>query len=155
MPRSTRHIGSALLALLLIAAPAHVLADGKGKWKKGHDYYGHGYRDGYRDRHHDRHYDRRHDYRPRGSQHHHHYYYPKRQRSNEGAYLLGGIVIGSVLTHAVQPPRTYYAPAPVVVHPAPAYGRRLLRDTYGNCFERQGSGPGEVLIPLPQWECSW
>jgi hypothetical protein len=145
-----------LLALMLAAAPAQAHAKGKG----GHDYYDRGH--GYHDRHHGRDYGRgrdyRRDYRPKGrphQYHHHHHHYAPKQRSNEAAYLLGGIVIGSVLTHALQPPRAHYAPAPAVVYHAPVYGRRLLQDTYGNCFERRGEGAREVLIPLPQWECTW
>jgi hypothetical protein len=128
--------GIALLALLLTVLPVHAHAKGKG----GHGYYDH---------HHHR------DYRPRGrpQHHHHHYYHQPKRRSNEGAYLLGGIVIGSVLTHALHQPR--YAPAPAVGHHAPAPGRRLLKDAYGDCYERRGYGANEVLIPLPDWECAW
>ena len=140
--------GIALLALTLAVLPAPAQAKGKGGQK---DY----------DQHHHRDYKHR-DYKPRGRpqqhHHHHHHHYHKHKSkggSNEGAYLLGGIVIGSVLTHALQPPRSYYAPAPTVVHHAPPYGRRLFRDAYGNCFERRGDGHGEVLIPLPNWECAW
>jgi hypothetical protein len=134
-----KHAGIALLALMLTVLPVHVQAKGKG----GHGYYDHPHHR---------------DYRPRGrphQHHHHHHYHRSTKRSNEGAYLLGGIVIGSVLTHVLQPPRTHSAPAPTVVHHAPAVGRRLLKDTYGNCYERRGHGASEVLIPLPDWECAW
>jgi hypothetical protein len=145
--------GIALLALTLMLTPD--LAQAKGKGKGGHGYYDHHYNRDYRPRDYHRGYHR--DYRPRGrphEHHHHHYHQRSKKRSNEGAYLLGGIVIGSVLTHVLQPPRSHYAPAPTVVHQAPV-GRRLLKDVYGDCYERRGHGSGEVLIPLPQWECAW
>lgn len=87
---------------------------------------------------------------------HHHHYYPqrKKRRDNSAAYLLGGIVVGSVLTHALVQPRASYTPAPSG-YAAPRVARRLLRDSYGDCFERRSERGGEVLIPLPDWECNW
>jgi len=147
MIRHVNHVGTAVLALLLVvASPA--FADGRGKGKG----YGKGY--GYHE-HHQYHRGAKHYQPPRHHHHHHHYHRHKRGSSNEAAYLLGGIVLGSVLTYTLTQPRAHYAPAPAPAHYGPAPGRRLLRDAYGDCYERRGHGASEVLIPLPRHECGW
>jgi hypothetical protein len=146
MMRHRSHAGSTAVvsALVLVLAMLPGPAEAKGKGKGHHGYQHHHYHRDYKPR-----------VRPQHHHHYHHHYHKSKRRSNEGAYLLGGIVIGSVLTHVIQQPRSHYAPAPAVVHHAPSYGRRLFRDAHGNCFERRGDGAGEVLIPLPSWECAW
>ncbi len=37
------------------------------------------------------------------------------------AGILGGLAAGAIIGSAVNPPRTYYGPAPVYVAPAPVY----------------------------------
>lgn len=128
-------------AALLASAPA--AAGGRGNGYYDHPGYGHGYGYG-KHRGYDRHY--------------HHHRKHRRGRGNDGAYLLGGIVIGSLLTHALTaPPRAYAAPPPQTVRyydAAPA--RRLFRDINGNCFERRDDGYGrELLVELPYRECAW
>jgi hypothetical protein len=142
MIRTIKPVGVAVLAVLLASA-SPAFAHGKGK--------GHGYHE------HHHHYRGGHYYKPPKHQHHHHHHHHKHKRrsSNEAAYLLGGIVLGSVLTHTLTQPRAQYAPAPAPAHYGPAPGRRLLLDAYGDCYERRGHGGSEVLIPLPRYECNW
>lgn len=121
-------------------------------YHRGYDRaYHRGYKRGYR--HHGRHYRRHHD--------------------RNAAYLLGGIVLGSVITHAVSAPR-YHRPAyshrDVVVVDRPTtvrsyrtpvstsapIGRSLYRDIDGNCFERRSDADGnELLEELPAAACDW
>ncbi len=98
----------------------------------------------YRDRYLDRYYDRRH-WRSYNRQHWH---------SHDGdvaASLVGGLVLGSLLSHAVQPRSTVvYSAEPqrrvirssrvssrrsIDRSPSAATGSRLLRDLEGRCFE--------------------
>tara|TARA_R110002096_G_scaffold94148_3_gene212061 strand:- start:2456 stop:2872 length:417 start_codon:yes stop_codon:yes gene_type:complete len=93
----------------------------------------------------------------------HHYNY----RHHDGAYwpsLVGGIVLGTLLAPpryvAATPPVVYVSqPAPVVVTnppPVASTGRRLLRDSNGNCFERRLDASGrEVSVSLSPAECLW
>ncbi|MFU8816461.1 MAG: hypothetical protein ACNA7W_14015 [Pseudomonadales bacterium] len=150
MPMSIARYVAVILAMAIVALPAQARDRGHG--------YDHSHRGG-----HPVHRGGPPGHRgPPRVQHHHHYHpAPKRKRrSNEGAYLLGGIVIGSVLTHAVQtsrqhqPPRQY-APAPGSGYAPPVVTRRLFKDRYGDCFERHSDAGREVLIPLPDWECNW
>ena len=98
-----------------------------------------------------------------------HHSYP-RYHSNRGAYLVGGILLGSVLTHAFSPrpspevvyierrpyrsPRIVYEePTTVVRRPA---GRRLVRDLNGNCYEQRFDRNGtELRTQLPATACDW
>jgi hypothetical protein len=106
---------------------------------------------------------------PRHSYHHHY-------RGDRGAYLLGGLLLGSALATTVYstrepdvvyierryapPPRVVYSPRVVYEEPAtivevPA-GRRLVRDLSGNCFERRFDRDGnELRVQLPASECDW
>ena len=80
---------------------------------------------------------------PHGAYRHYRGGYPHfRGRGANAAYLLGGVVLGALLT---PPPHSHSSPparAPVVSS-APstatplAVSRRLLRDIDGNCFERK------------------
>ncbi len=100
--------------------------------------------------------------------------------SNRGAYLAGGILLGSVLTRAFFPrpaPEVIYIPRPapeviyierrplrsprviyeesrtVVMPPA---GRQLVRDLDGNCFERRFDRDGtELRSQIPATKCDW
>ena len=136
--------------------------------------------DGYRNGHHyDRGFDRsfRHnrrgyrDYR-RGYNRHGYRYNRYRRSDRRGAYLLGGLVVGSLITHAIHnnrndhrverrteryydPSKSYSATRASSDSQAPI-SRRLFRDAQGNCFERR-TGPDnqELLIDLPAEECRW
>jgi hypothetical protein len=130
-------------AALLASAPASAGDRGHGYY--GYGKYGHSY-GRYRGYHHPRY------YHPRKYGRHHYH------GGNDGAYLLGGIVIGSILTHAlIAPPApTVYAPPRRVVYEGAPVSRRLFRDIDGNCFERRNdSVGGELLIELPPQECAW
>jgi hypothetical protein len=98
----------------------------------------------------------------------HHSFY--RHHSNRGAYLVGGILLGSVLTHALFPrpapevvyierrplrsPRVVYEESTTVVR-RPA-GRQLVRDLGGNCFEQRFDRNGtELRSQIPATECDW
>jgi hypothetical protein len=157
-------------ALLVVTSPAQA---GRRGWN---DHY----------RHHDRwdsghHFGNRWDYHP---QQQHGYYYNDgwsrhhydrrhhRDRNNEGLYLLGGVLVGSLVTHAVHESRraprissrpvyreTTYESGPVVRSTRivrGAEGRRLFRDRDGNCFERTRSAYGEeVLVEIDRAACAW
>lgn len=71
------------------------------------------------------------------------------------AYLIGGAILGSVLTNVYHNSQEQqYAPAnQVVVAPQ---GRHLLRDLNGNCFERTTDANGnELRTELPASQCNW
>lgn len=89
-------------------------------------------------------------------------YYPQHHNNNNNndsaAYLVGGLVVGSLLTNAYNKSQanSYYAQQPanqVVVAPQ---GRRLLRDLNGNCYERTTDAAGnELRTELPPSQCNW
>lgn len=161
---------------MLLAAPA-ANADG---YRGGHNsgYYDRGYNRGYNrynSRRYQRRYNARHRYDRRG------YRYSRRGRNdNRGAYLIGGLVVGSLITHAITSNRndrhydsqqdrhtsrtydpnksysTYSTGGSASDAGEAPVSRRLFRDAQGNCFERQ-TGPDnqELLIDLPAEECRW
>ncbi len=102
----------------------------------------------------------------------HHSYHPRihrsvqRHRSHRGEYLVGGILIGSLIANSVhharhqrpyveyradQPTRTVYTE-----RRTETIERRLLRDGSGNCFEIFAAADGsETREPIARAECSW
>ena len=113
-----------------------------------------------------------------GYGHHGHYHYKPRHHhygghhydSDSGVYLLGGVLLGSVLTNAYyrsNPPevvyverRPYYGPRVIYREPAvrivPPVRRSLLRDLQGNCFETTIDEDGsELREQIPAAECDW
>lgn len=78
-------------------------------------------------------------------------------------YFIGGLAVGSLLTHAYR--RPYYDAYPryrtstVYREAAPSRvvpGRRFYRDIDGNCFERLVDDSGdELLTELPAADCDW
>lgn len=155
-----------------------------------------GYRGGHYDRGFDRSYDRRHQrrshrrnhrqnqaryysrYSPRYRGYNRYNRYNRYSRNDRrGAYLIGGLVVGSLITHAITNNRNNYRDerhTTRVYDRSNSYStynssgrdasrereapvsRRLFRDAQGNCFERQ-TGPDnqELLIDLPAEECRW
>ncbi len=96
------------------------------------------------------------------------YGYYNNNDNDEAAYLVGGLVVGSLLTNAyyrsqqtpVYTTQTVVQPAPVVVQSTQVVvqgqGRRLLRDLNGDCFERTTDAAGnELRTQLPASECNW
>lgn len=97
----------------------------------------------------------------------------RRNRNNEGLYLLGGVLVGSLVTHAIHESRrswqpvyreTVYESGPVIRSTRVirsdvtrgAEGRRLFRDRNGDCFERTTSAYGEeVLVEIDRESCAW
>jgi hypothetical protein len=92
--------------------------------------------------------------------------------SHEGAYLAGGLILGSLIGNAYyrnQQPyyEPYYQPyygrratvvvdAPVVTRSSSRISRRLLRDRDGNCFEKHYNDNGdEIMAELDPSECAW
>lgn len=159
-----------LMALALLTVAPAAQADG---YRNGH-HYDRGYSRGY-DRH-NRRYHRgyrgynRHNFRHSYRQGFRHGRYRRSDRN--GAYLLGGLVVGSLITHAIHnnrddrryeqrteryydPNKSYSATRAAQTTDAPV-SRHLFRDAQGNCFERQ-TGPDnqELLIDLPAEECRW
>ena len=123
---------------------------------------------------------RGHGYDHRGWGHGGHYYRGggghRSHHNHNGAYLVGGLILGSVLTSAYHRAndRDYYEPYPVtrtvyrtvpsrvVSHEVirevnvPPAGRTLFRDRHGNCFERNYNDDGdEVLYELDPSDCDW
>ena len=113
-----------------------------GHYYGGHGYYHGGYaRPGY------------YGYAPYYGYNHNH------NNNNEAAYLVGGLVVGSLLTNAYirSQQRPVYTTT-VVQQPqvVPAQGRHLLRDLNGDCFERSTDAAGnELRTQLPASECNW
>ena len=71
------------------------------------------------------------------------------------AYLIGGAVLGSVLTNVYHNSQAQQAAPAYQTYGAPQ-GRRLLRDLNGNCYERTTDGAGnELRSELPRSECNW
>lgn len=117
---------------------------------------------------------RGHGYDHRGWGHGGHYYRGshghRSHHNHNGAYLIGGLVLGSVLASAYHrgQDRDYYepylvtrtvyrtVPSRVVVREvfvAPA-GQSLFQDRHGNCFERNYNRNGdEVLYELDPADC--
>ena len=170
---------------MLIVAPA-ANADG---YRNGHHagHHNRGYNRGYNrsyNRHHNRRHYRRHGFRHHGYNHRGYRYGRHSRHDNRGAYLIGGLVVGSLITHAITNNRNHYrdeyrndhrlerrssnsydrnksystyatGPSARGTNEAPV-SRRLFRDAQGNCFERQiGSDNQELLIDLPAEECRW
>lgn len=99
-------------------------------------------------------------YRP----HHHHHY-----RDYSGAYLLGGIALGAVLTDAFvsrspsvvyvepsPPARVIYRERPVTTVVVQESERSLLRDLSGNCYEvRTDDNGNELRTQVSSSQCDW
>jgi hypothetical protein len=95
----------------------------------------------------------------RGYGHHH-------GDDDDAAYLIGGLLVGGLVTHAYYRSRPVYAtpyPSTIVyretIYPPPPVlisGRRLLRDLEGRCYELQADGQGnELRTELPASACNW
>ncbi len=154
------------IAAGLIAGSLVGSAEARG-WHHGdyHPGYSHHYRGGhgYHKYHHRRHH--------RHSRHH------RYRRSNEAAYLAGGLVLGSLFTHAYYKHNPYhdsyrdayygsYYEKRHLSHAQRTYRRhaqpkaevtrRLFKDRNGNCFERLPGAEGEdILVPLDAASCNW
>jgi hypothetical protein len=87
------------------------------------------------------------------------YYYGNHHNNDNNsdwpAYLIGGAVLGSVLTNVYHNAQVQQVPAQQVVV-APQQGRRLLRDLNGNCYDRSTDANGnELRTELPPSACNW
>jgi hypothetical protein len=87
------------------------------------------------------------------------YYYGNHHNNNNNsdwpAYLIGGAVLGSVLTNVYHNSQVQQVPAQQVMV-APQQGRRLLRDLNGNCYDRSTDANGnELRTELPPSACNW
>lgn len=137
-------VGKILLGSAIVFFSAGFSFDAEARGH-GHHYYGdhhrgHGYRHGYN-----------YGYRRGHRRHHGHH--------DRGAYLAGGLVLGSLLTHAY-----HRSHEPYVVRESRVVrrtvetpvSRRLFKDRYGDCFERNYNSAGdEVLVELNPSECAW
>ena len=118
-------------------------------------------------------------YKHSGWHGHHKQHYSYRHRghnSHNGAYLVGGLILGSIIannyhrshqSYRVVHHSTYHEPVSRrqviyrtrVVEPeaeTAATGRQLLRDLEGNCFEIHRSDEGDELKEqLPEEACHW
>jgi hypothetical protein len=138
----------ALIGLIFASAAGFTApAEARGYDSRGH----HGYYGGHRGY-------RHHGYR-------HHGYRHRSHSSHRGAYLAGGLIIGSLLTHAYHRNNQPYVnegfvrETRVVSEPrivSRSTGRRLFRDRNGDCFERTTTRNGdELLLELDPNECAW
>ncbi len=86
------------------------------------------------------------------------YYYGNHNNNNNSnwpAYVIGGAVLGSVLTTVYNNSQTQQV-APVNQVVVAPQGRHLLRDLNGNCYERSTDGAGnELRTELPPAACNW
>ncbi len=153
---------SVLKVLMLSGAVA--LATGFSSPAEASGYHGHGYYGGYHHRGHGYHRGYRHGYRHGYRRHH-------RRHNNDAAYLAGGLILGSLFTHAYYNHRDHYhghdryvVRGSRTIRTEPRYqtrdqgavSRRLFRDRNGDCFERIYDASGEeVLLELDAAECNW
>lgn len=94
---------------------------------------------------------------------HHGYGHYSGHHGYSAGYFIGGLALGSLLTHAYH--RPYYGPYPgyrtttvyrETVASRVIPGRRFYRDIDGNCFERLVDESGdELLKELPAADCDW
>jgi hypothetical protein len=89
-------------------------------------------------------------------------YYPYPQHKNNNnhtewpAYLVGGLVLGALLTNAFPGSRPAQYADNVPSSPPGLQGRRLFRDANGNCYERRTDSAGnELSTELPASACDW
>ncbi|NKC00761.1 MAG: hypothetical protein GKR90_20010 [Pseudomonadales bacterium] len=137
-------VGSVVMLSSAFSAPAEAGPHYRGY--HGGDYYNrHSYRHGYR-----------HGYR----RHH------RRHRSDRGAYLVGGLVLGGIIASAIHRNQDHHVyrdtreirETRVVRTPRSddRVSRHLYRDRNGNCFERTSSPNGdELLAELDPASCAW
>src|SRR5262245_19780065 len=100
-----------------------------------------------------------------GGYHHH-------SHNDAAAYLVGGLLVGGLVTNAYYAARpayvypastvmyreaTYAVPPPVVItQGVAAPGHHLLRDLEGRCYERSTDSAGnELRTELPPSACNW
>ena len=90
------------------------------------------------------------------------YGYSRHRRHNDLGYLVGGLVLGSLLSSSsYREPLTRTREIVYVKQSASRSaplntGRRLLKDLQGNCFERKIDGSGnEIRVQLEASECSF
>lgn len=139
-----------LATIALLATSPTTFAGG------GHGYGHHGY-DGYRGGH----------YRGHGGYYARPYRSARRHRSHHGEYLVGGILLGSLIANSVHRAHSYqrpyverrvYQPTRTVYteRSSETVTRRLLRDVNGDCFELYTAQDGsEVRESIAREECSW
>lgn len=97
------------------------------------------------------------------------HHWPRHHHDYSGAYLIGGLALGAILTDALidrnpttvyvepsPPPRVTYRERPVTTVVVTQPRRSLLRDLKGNCYEVSNDGSGsELRTQLPAAECDW
>lgn len=139
----------AVAAVLVLSAPVAWAGHGGHGWSRHHHHGGHGYWGG----------GYRHWYGGWGHGYGHHGH---GGGDDEVAYLVGGLLLGGILTHAYHTsparyavPTTTYVTQPYVYVP-PRTERRLVRDAAGNCFESHFDASGaEIRVPIARSECAW
>ncbi|NOX49013.1 MAG: hypothetical protein GXP16_00540 [Gammaproteobacteria bacterium] len=147
-------VSSALLLTLGLSLPAHAGGSYSGHYGGHHGGYYGGHHGGYYNRHYS------HSYRDN-------YYYGYRRHhrryDNTAAYIAGGLVLGSLLTHTFdRHPSTLYTTnefngrRTVVSDNNRRVSRRLYKDRQGNCFEKTYTPAGdELLSELDPNQCAW
>ena len=89
-----------------------------------------------------------------------HHYRHHGHHSNHGAYIAGGLILGSLISNSYRrhPERVVVQRTvvrePTVITNSPS--RRLFRDRDGNCFERTRTKQNdELIVALDPSECDW
>ena len=102
---------------------------------------------------------RYHHHRPDRHHHHRRHHHRRHRHGDRGAYLAGGVILGSIITHALTRPhyeRQTRVTRTRVVGSDYRVRRHLFRDRNGNCFERQHNQRGdEIMIELDPTDCAW
>jgi hypothetical protein len=142
--QTKRLIATAAALTLTFTAPLSWAGGGHGR---GHYYGGHG------------HYYGGHGHYYRGHGHYYHRHGHHNGDDDEVWYLVGGLLLGGVLTHAyhTSQARAYAPAAPAYAgYAAPTPSRRLVRDAAGNCYESYFDASGaEIRVPVSPQQCAW
>lgn len=122
------------LSALLISS---LLSTNTWAGERGRHWHGHG--------HHPQHHSRHH--------HHHHHY---GRGHDKGAYLIGGLVLGAVVSELARPRDSYVKETVYVTrtdYERPQIAREYRLDRDGRCYQVDDRGDRRVLLEVPRSAC--
>ncbi len=98
-----------------------------------------------------------------GGHGYYHGHHRHRRNNDEVGYLIGGLLLGGLVTHAYhrsQQQRVYAAPVERVyaerAYAVPTAGQRLVRDSRGGCYTSEFDSSGtEYRTPVDPALCNW